>query len=597
MSVAVKVLTSSSLESETTRQRFQQEAWVAGAVRSPWVVQVYDADVSAGMGIAWIAMEFVEGPTLHHVMKRFGPLPTRLVAPWLAGVLRGLVAIHSAGIVHRDLKPGNILLAWPPSDAIPQPRVVDFGIAKVVDAVSPPDAADDLTNTGATVCTPRYVAPEQLLKQPGPASDLYSLGIIGMMMLAGQAPYPESDGAVLMARHLAPDPVPVHPLVEASPLADVLRRAVEKSVDNRFQSALEMLDALEPVARQAASSPVASQLVSDLEALFPENARGHWALRRRAANSETLPTRTRSPFFDPVAAARADGVATGPLPALDAEPTVDSVSQPNRMTRVRPPPEALPTREAERALPQSEAASAPVEGTDELSASALVPVHLEHGAAPGPDPTDAEVSAARYVAHAASVPTPAARARRWLAVGLAAGAALALLIAIRTMGGSDTIERVEPGLSPAEHDVARASDSPPVEPQISVAPGLRDALRAARRHADHAVGSARASLAARVSRHVAENVRAKAATVADTAMPSERTPRLRGPAASRTAAPSHTTRTAPPPPPPRSEPSDDGAAAMAPEPETLPTPGESVPPARAEDANASWRLPGGLSRE
>jgi serine/threonine protein kinase len=446
MNVAVKVLKSASLSNPTTKQRFQQEAWVAGAVRSPWVVQVYDADVTDQMDLAWIAMEYVEGPTLHHVMRSLGPLPDRLVAPWLAGVLRGLVAIHSAGIVHRDLKPGNVLLAWPPSDAIPLPRVVDFGIAKVVDAVTAPETGDDLTNTGATVCTPRYVAPEQLLRNPVAASDLYSLGIIGMMMLAGQAPYTESDGAVLMARHLSPDPVPVHPLVAASPLAAVLRRAVEKQVERRHASALEMLDAIEPIARQQASNPIPPELVSALEALFPADTRSHWALRRQAANSATLPSGTKSPLFDPVAAARANGAATGPLPAVVDEPVSASVSEPNRLARLAVPtvaheasapgaehgsPAASPRAEGRKAGPPPPVLAQDA-GTDELSAASLV-VLPNAEAELGPDPTtprpfesgrdavSADTSVRRVKAH---------RNRRWGLAALAAFAAVGLLLGL-----------------------------------------------------------------------------------------------------------------------------------------------------------------------
>ena len=316
LEAAVKVLKPGQRERDEVLQRFKQETWVAGAVRSPFVAQIYDADVTDD-GLAWLAMEFVNGPTLHRVMKRFGPIPHDIAAVWIAGILRGLVAIHSQGIVHRDLKPGNVLMSWPPSERIPQPRVVDFGIAKVVDAVG--RAGEDLadpTHTGGIVCTPRYAAPEQLLKQPVPASDIYALGIIGLYMVAGVAPYGDTDAAVLMANHLAPEPVPIHPLVEDSPLRDVLARATDKRTTHRYRSALEMLDELEPVVRKLSATTPDRDDIARLEELFPKDERVHWKLRRQDAMRETMPSRSRSPLY-----AIPEGNVTGALGAPD--PTED----------------------------------------------------------------------------------------------------------------------------------------------------------------------------------------------------------------------------------------------------------------------------------
>ncbi len=162
--VAVKTVRRELCEQPGYRQRFAREIEAAQAVQSVYTPRVIDADPDGDP--PWLATEFISGPNLAEHLAGHGPLPeghTRVLTACLAEALAG---IHAAGIVHRDIKPANIILAEA------GPRIVDFGIARVV-------AADGLTSTGVLAATRKYASPEQILGQEaGPPSDMFSLGIV-----------------------------------------------------------------------------------------------------------------------------------------------------------------------------------------------------------------------------------------------------------------------------------------------------------------------------------------------------------------------------------------------------------------------------------
>jgi len=163
--VALKMILAGEHASPRDLVRFLAEAEAVAAIAHPNVVQVYEVGNHAGR--SYMALEYCDGGTLTKWMKDRGKFPAREAAQIIEQISRGVAAAHDQGIVHRDLKPGNILLA-------PQPKVVDFGLAKMA-------SGHDLTRTEAIMGTPAYMSPEQAMgktKFVGPQADVYALGSI-----------------------------------------------------------------------------------------------------------------------------------------------------------------------------------------------------------------------------------------------------------------------------------------------------------------------------------------------------------------------------------------------------------------------------------
>lgn len=144
--VAVKVVRPHLAKAPEFRRRFAVEVAAARQVGGFYTAMVVDADVTAD--VPWLATAYVPGPSLQEAVAAYGPLPAGTVAALGAGLAEGLTAIHSHGLVHRDLKPGNVILA---EDG---PRIIDFGIARAL------DAATRLTSHGV-IGTPAFMSPEQ----------------------------------------------------------------------------------------------------------------------------------------------------------------------------------------------------------------------------------------------------------------------------------------------------------------------------------------------------------------------------------------------------------------------------------------------------
>jgi eukaryotic-like serine/threonine-protein kinase len=198
--VAVKLLRPEYAGHAETLARFRGEARHAAQLAHPGIVQVYDYGLAGPEGAPFLVMELVDGPSLAVVMAR-GPLDPSRVLDMIAQVAAALAAAHAAGLVHRDIKPGNLLLA--PDGTV---KITDFGIAYA--AGSAP-----LTRTGTLPGTPGYLAPERTMGGPaGPASDLYSLGVVAWECLAGTPPFTGTPLEVASAhahRDLPPLPAAV----------------------------------------------------------------------------------------------------------------------------------------------------------------------------------------------------------------------------------------------------------------------------------------------------------------------------------------------------------------------------------------------------
>ena len=238
--VAVKFIDAEHVDSVEARQRFENEARAAAALRSKHVVEVYDHGVSED-GRPFIVMEFLDGEPLDRRLDRVGRLPAKDTARIVGMVCRALSKAHAVGIVHRDLKPENVFLVWDDEDGADVAKVVDFGIAKFTDSASVSSSA---TRTGSVLGTPYYMSPEQArgLRTVDYRSDLWSVGIITFRCMTGRLPFEgEAVGDVLVKLCTAPIPVPSAYVSDLPPGFDAwLVRALGREPEARFQSAAEL---------------------------------------------------------------------------------------------------------------------------------------------------------------------------------------------------------------------------------------------------------------------------------------------------------------------------------------------------------------------
>ncbi|MCX4564181.1 bifunctional serine/threonine-protein kinase/ABC transporter substrate-binding protein [Streptomyces sp. 2-1] len=191
--VALKVIRAEYAADRAFRERFRREARLARGFTCRWLVPVTDADAEARE--PWLATAFVPGPSLAEAVDGHGPLTPYTATALGARLAEALTEVHGAGLVHRDVKPGNVLLAFD------GPRLIDFGIAQ-----SPGVTA--LTEPGALVGTPGYLAPEQARTggETVPASDLFALGCVLAYALTGQRPFGLGDPAAVLYRTVHEEP-------------------------------------------------------------------------------------------------------------------------------------------------------------------------------------------------------------------------------------------------------------------------------------------------------------------------------------------------------------------------------------------------------
>lgn len=228
--VAIKILKPEYTDSAEFRTRFRNEAEAAQQLRSPNVVSTYDyGEVhDHGAKFSFIVMEYVRGESLADVLSRERTLPEFLALDVLLQAARGLDTIHSAGMVHRDIKPGNLLIT---SDGIV--KVTDFGIAKAAEAVP-------LTRTGMVVGTAQYVSPEQAQGlNVAPASDVYSLGVVGYEMLAGQRPFVAESTVSVAIKHISEEPQPL-PDTISSQARELVSICLRKAPNHRYSDGQEL---------------------------------------------------------------------------------------------------------------------------------------------------------------------------------------------------------------------------------------------------------------------------------------------------------------------------------------------------------------------
>jgi len=239
--VAIKRMAPHADSDAADRKRLLKEAQRASALNHPNIGAIYDVVEHAGE--LWVVMEFIEGETLRHRLKR--PISTDEFFAIAAQCCDGLQAAHEKGIIHGDIKPENIMLA-----AGNRVKILDFGVARRAWSSNPTEATKSLETMTATGGTPAYMAPEVLLQQPDDGrSDIFSLGLVFYEMLGGEQPFQTASLATTIARivHAQPPELKNVP----APLALVISRTLAKSPDGRYADAAALLDDLRRVQQGA----------------------------------------------------------------------------------------------------------------------------------------------------------------------------------------------------------------------------------------------------------------------------------------------------------------------------------------------------------
>ena len=245
--VAIKVLPSSLSQNTKRLARFEQEARAVGALNHPNILAIYD--VGNDRGIPFLVTELLEGETLRDRITS-GSLTMRKAVEYAAQIADGLAAAHGRNIIHRDLKPDNVYIT---RDG--HLKILDFGLAKLTERdpsnpVSTESPTEALTDVNVVVGTPGYMSPEQLHGEPADTrSDIFAFGVILYEMISGRRPFVGDSAAEISASIMRDDPAPLSNVRRPVPptLDRVVRQCLEKSPDERFESAHDLAHMLRAV--------------------------------------------------------------------------------------------------------------------------------------------------------------------------------------------------------------------------------------------------------------------------------------------------------------------------------------------------------------
>jgi len=296
---AIKIVHEGLARDEEFRVRFAREVESAQRVASFCTAHVIGQGEVAGR--PYMITEFIDGDTLHQHVARDGALEPGTLHGVAVGVAAGLAAIHSAGLVHRDLKPANVILS------VSGPRVIDFGIARALDATS------EATPTGVIVGSPGWIAPEQLLnRQVGTFADIFSWACLIGYAGTGRHPYGRGDAVTMAARILHAEPrlggIP-------EPLLGLIRRALSAEPGDR-PTAPELLLALVGGGSQGVERATEQLLSTDWQPPVPADGAS-------PAPPASTPTPTTPPQGGPGAGTPLADLAQNAIGAPPAPPDAD----------------------------------------------------------------------------------------------------------------------------------------------------------------------------------------------------------------------------------------------------------------------------------
>ena len=262
--VAVKtvrqdILSSDDLQEGEAIARFEREAMSAASVRHPNVVDVTDFGESED-GVFFLVMEYVEGETLHRLLRREGTLSVRRAVKFLRQIADGVEAAHRRGILHRDLKPANIFIMGGDSHRDGFVKVGDFGLAKIVNQTATDISARNAPASRGIIGTPEFMSPEQMQPELGVdvRTDVYALGTIAYLMLGGRTPF-TGDMMELVMQKVIHDPPPLSQLRSDIPagVEDAIMNALSKEPDKRAKTVAEWIEQLEQAVESAGDKTTA----------------------------------------------------------------------------------------------------------------------------------------------------------------------------------------------------------------------------------------------------------------------------------------------------------------------------------------------------
>ena len=309
--VAIKVLPQHRVSDSSYLARFLHEGQCAAALDHPNIVRVYDLD-NRGK-IHYLVMEYIDGRDLQQVVANDGRLEAHLAADYTAQAAAGLEHAHAAGLVHRDIKPANLLL-----DHYGNVKILDMGLSKLEVAEG---LGAQLVQEDQVLGTADYLAPEQVIDSNAVdcRADIYSLGCTLYFLLAGQPPFAYGSPLQRMAAHRRQSPPSIVSQRRDVPqaLAAICNRMMAKSLDDRFQTAASVRDALEAwLAEESAAGRFAKRSDTAADDRAGEAALGGPAHPQHAGHQPPPQTAPRSPQ-DNVGQGGTEDVSTQPLATTD----------------------------------------------------------------------------------------------------------------------------------------------------------------------------------------------------------------------------------------------------------------------------------------